>query len=135
VVILPVRNCPCDPAYSWRATKKPRDFPSKWLLAELAPAKTNCQSSYQSRSGLLALISETSTLATQRMHCDYQLWMHLLTLSPYPPPSDWPASTDSEIIQCTVGRQANVSCHPFRRYSTFISSSKAYCSARACAWT
>jgi hypothetical protein len=26
----------------------------------------------------------TSTLATQRMHCDYQLWMHLLTLSHHP---------------------------------------------------
>lgn len=80
-----VRNCPCDLAYSWRAPHE---------ATRLSRRSGYCRASHARRiacrhtkAGRIASINlGTSTLAIQRMHCDYQLWMHLLTLSPHPRP-------------------------------------------------
>jgi hypothetical protein len=82
VVILPVRSCPCDLPRSWRAPTKPRDFPVEVVTADAHARRIVCR---HTKVGRIASINlGTSTLATQRMHCDYQLWMHLLTLSHHP---------------------------------------------------
>ena len=86
MVILPVRNCPCDPSILLAGTKKPRDFPLESGYYRAAPLQEQIVCRHPKVGRIASINLGTSTLATQRMHCDYQLWMHLLTLSPHPRP-------------------------------------------------